>query len=145
MATALKTQKSSQLVHVYSTLANPQLFVTYKKGGADLPVIDRQVPIKGGSGIASKNLITPMGVHTAISEEDYQAIKDLEHFKMLVESGNIRVENKKAGEIERIVSDMNPRDPGGPVTPADYVASPTNGSVPIPVEQDKLGTGWVLK
>ena len=142
---AVQTQKSSAVVHVYSTLANPQIFVTYKPGGADMPVVDREVHVAGGAGIASKNLITPLGVHTAISVDDYEAIKDLSHFTNFVESGHIRVEKKKASELERIVSDMNPRDPGGPITPADYAATPSDGSVPIPVSQDKLGTGWVLK
>lgn len=144
MAT-IQAQKSSSLVHVYSTLANPQVFTTYRPGGADLQVIDREVPIAGGAGIASKNLITPLGVHTAITVDDYEAIKDLQHFARFVESGHIRVEKKKAAELERIVSDMNPRDPGGPITPADYAATPSDGSVPIPVESAKLGTGWVLK
>jgi hypothetical protein len=142
---ALQANKSSALVHIYSTLANGQTFTTYKPGGADLQVIDREVPIKGGAGIASKNLITPMGVHTAIGVDDYEAIKDLKHFKDFVDNGLIRVERKKASELERIVGDMNPRDPGGPVTPADYAQTPSDGSVPIPVESSKLGTGWVLK
>lgn len=138
-------QKSTGMVHVYSTLASPQEFTTYIPGGADLQVVDRQVHIKGGAGIASKNLITPNGVHTAISEDDYAAIKELWHWKKFVETGHIRVEKRQASDIDRIVSDMNPRDPGGPLTPADYVATPKDGSVPIPVAQEKLGSGWVLK
>lgn len=131
-------------VHIYSTLASPQNFVTYGKGGGDLPVVEREVKIAGGAGIATKNLLTPMGVHTSISDEDYAAIQDLTHFKKFVESGHIRVEAKKAYDIEQIVSEMNPRDPGGPITPADFANQKQDGSAPIPVTADKAGTGWVL-
>jgi hypothetical protein len=145
MTKQVAAQKSTGMVHVYSTLANSQEFTTYLPGGADLPIVDRQVLVKGGAGIATKNLLTPLGVHTAISEDDYNAIKDLKHFKDFVDRGHIRVEKRQAAELERIVSDMNPRDPGGPITPADYAATPNDGSVPIPVAQEKLGNGWVLR
>lgn len=142
---AIQASKSSGVVHIYSTLACPQVFTTYRKGGAELQVIDREVHIAGCAGIASKTLITRMGTFTTVSVEDYEAIKDLSHFTQFVESGMIRVEKKKASDEERVLSDMNPRDPGGPLTPADYATTPSDGSVPIPVESAKLGTGWVLK
>jgi len=144
MAPAITAQKSTGTVYIYSTLANAQAFTTYKPGGADLMVVDRTVLVKGGAGIASKNLITSLGEYTQVSVEDYEAIKDLAHFKEFVERGHIRVEKKKASELERIVSDMNPRDPGGPITPADYEKTPQDGSAPIPVDQARLGSGWVL-
>jgi hypothetical protein len=109
-----------------------------------LPVVEREVLVRGGAGIASKNLITPQGVHTPITEEEYQAIKDLEHFKKFVESGRIRVERKEY-DIDKMVSDMNPRDPGGPLTPADFEKDAKDGSMPIPTESKDLGTGWVAQ
>jgi hypothetical protein len=130
-------------VHVYSTLACPQKFVTYKPGGADLPVVDKECLIKGGAGIASKNLITPHGVHTEIDDSDYAWLKDHVHFKQFVERGNIRVD-EKLWDIDKIVGDMNPRDPGGPITPADYATGKQDGSAPIPVDGEKAGSGWVL-
>lgn len=138
-------EKSSGMVHVYSTLANPQAFVVYAPPAEAgmLPVEEMKVIVKGGAGIASKNLLTPQGVHTAITQEEYDAIKDLSHFTKFVDSGNIRVERKQAFDIEKIVSDMNPRDPGGPITPADFASTPADGSTPVPVEYEKAGTGWV--
>src|ERR1700756_3894247 len=99
---AKAAQKSTGLVHVYSTLANSQKFVRYRDNRDqvnDLPVAEVEVLIKGGTGIASKNLITPMGVHTSITQEQYEAIKDLEHFRTFVDRGFIRVEQRKASEI----------------------------------------------
>lgn len=146
MAKNTLAQKSTGQVHVYSTLANPQKFVRYAPPPEDgmLPIIEREVLIRGGAGIASKNLITEHGVRTTISQEDYDAIKDLKHFKAFEDSGHIRVEGKLF-DIDRIVGDMNPRDPGGPLTPADYETAAKDGSMPIPVDQEKVGSGWVLK
>lgn len=146
MATKQVVEKSSGMVHVFSTLANPQKIVVWSKPPENgmLPVPEREVLIRGGAGIASKNLITPQGVHTAITMEEYEAIKDVEHFKKFVDSGHFRVERKEY-DVEKMVSDMNSRDPGGPLTPADYEKDAKDGSVPVPVEQEKLGTGWVAK
>lgn len=141
-----KQVSTASMVHVFSTLANPQRFVVYSKidpASGMLPQIEHEVLIKGGAGIATKNLLTPHGVHTAITGADYEAIKDLAHFKEFVERGHIRVETK-AYDVDKIVGDMNPRDPGGPVTPADYATEVQDGSKPIPTELDKTGTGWVL-
>lgn len=144
-AKQVAAQKSTGSVHIYSTLANPQRFVVYAPPPevGMLPVVAREVLIKGGAGIASKNLITPIGVHTAITQDEYDAICGLEHFTRFVASGHITVQQKVINDIDRAVSDMNPRDPGGPLTPADYMNEKADGSVPLPVELDKAGTGWV--
>jgi hypothetical protein len=136
-------------VHIYSTLANPQKFVTYEYPDARDPVQAGRLPvekvsvlIKGGSGVASKNLITEWGVRTVITQQEYEAICELHHFKEFVKNGYLRVESKSV-DIDRIVSDMNASDPGAPLTPADYANEKADGSTPVPVELDKAGTGWV--
>jgi hypothetical protein len=139
-------QKSSGMVHIYSTLANPQKIVVWSKPTdlGMLPEMECEVLIRGGAGIASKNLITPQGVHTAITQEEYDAIAEVPHFKNFVESGHFRVERKEY-DLDKIVSDMNPRDAGGPLTPADFEKTAKDGSAPIPVDRDEIGTGWVSK
>lgn len=151
MAGKQVVEKSSASVYVYSTLANPQNITVYlmpdKNDAAQmgrLPVPVRNVIIKGGAGIASKNLITEQGVCTRITEEEYDAIKDVKHFSQFIESGHFTVERKKY-DIDKIVGDMNPRDPGGPITPADYETAPKDGAVPLPVELEKAGSGWVAQ
>lgn len=134
---AKAAQKSTGLVHVYSTLANSQKFVRYRDNRDqvnDLPVAEVEVLIKGGAGMASKHLITPMGVHTQITSEQYEAIKDLEHFRNFVDRGFITVEARKASEIEAIVGDMNAKDPGGPITPVDYAAAKKDGTEVVPMD-----------
>lgn len=144
MAKIQTVQKSTGKVYVYSTLANPQKFVTYSPAlePGMFPTPDVEVLIRGGAGIASKNLITEQGVCTMITEEEYDAICELAHFKQFVERGHIKVERKNY-DIDKIVSDMNPRDPGGPLTPSDYETAPKDGTAPVPVELNKAGTGWV--
>ena len=144
MAGKQVAEKSSGVVHIFSTLANPQKFAVWSKPAENgmLPVLEREVLIRGGAGIASKNLLTPQGVHTSITQEEYDAISGLAHFQKFVESGHIRVERKQY-DIDKMVGDMNPRDPGGPLTPADYETTAKDGSQPLPTDADKLGTGWV--
>lgn len=144
MVTKQVATKASGMIHIFSTLSSPQIFTKWSTPSETgmLPTIEREVAVKGGAGIASKNLITPNGVHTAITQEDYDAICDLKHFKDFVESGHIRVERKEH-DIDKMVSDMNPRDPGGPITPADYETAAKDGSQPLPTDKDKLGNGWV--
>jgi hypothetical protein len=149
MVTKTVATKASGMVHVFSTLANPQKFAVYEMPDATdanqmgrLPVMTHSVLIRGGAGIASKNLITRQGVHTAITVEDYEAIANNSTFKKFVADGFIRVE-KRDYDIDKMVGDMNPRDPGGPITPADYENTAKDGSEPLPTDADKLGTGWV--
>jgi hypothetical protein len=149
MAKTQVAEKSSGMVYVYSTLATPQKFTRYNMPDPTdinqmgrLPVVEFDVLIKGGAGIASKNLITRQGVMTRITQEEYAGICELESFKKFVADGFITVE-KKDYDIDKIIGDMNPRDPGGPITPADYETAPKDGTVPLPTDQDKIGTGWV--
>lgn len=121
-------------VHVYSTLANSQTYTRYADNRDqvnDLPQKVVEVHIAGGTGIASKNLITPLGVHTKITREDYDAIKDLHVFKVHVENGFIRVEDSKI-DVEAAAGEMNANDPGAPLTPSDYEADKDNDNVPVP-------------
>lgn len=149
MAEKQTALKSSGAVWIYSTLATPQRFAVYDMPDATdaaqmgrLPVLRHEVLIKGGAGIASKNLITENGVPTQIEQADYDAICELASFKKFVDDGFIRVERKRY-DIDKMVSDMNPRDPGGPLTPADYEKESKDGTTPIPTELEKTGTGWV--
>ena len=142
-------QKSTGTVHVFSTLANPQKFTRYSMPDPTdatqmgrLPVVEREVLIRGGAGIATKNLITPQGAHTAITEDEYEAVRELSHWKDFIAKGFIRVE-RKAYDVDKMVGDMNPRDPSGPLTPADYQNAKKDGSEALPTELEKTGTGWV--
>jgi hypothetical protein len=143
--------KSTGVVHVYSTLANNQKFAIYDVVTPDriaemgrLPTLLREVVVRGGAGVATKNLVTPLGVYTPLSQEDYDAIKDQHTFKLFIERGFITVDNKQV-EVERAVANMTLKDPGAPITPSDYVNEKQDGSAAIPTEFDKVGSGWAFQ
>lgn len=105
--------------YVYSTLSNDNEYRGYKPGGADMQTVERHVLIKGGAGIANKNIITPRGVATEVTAEELEFLKGHESFKMHVENGFITFDNKKA-DAEEVAKDMKKKDQSAPVTPEDY-------------------------
>lgn len=108
--------------HIYSTLANAQNYTLYipqpeKNGAARKKSI--QVLIKGGAGVANKNLITPRGVRTEISDAEYDAIKTIGVFKRHEKRGFIFVEKIKAN-ANKVARDMNDKDGSTPKTDNDF-------------------------
>lgn len=106
--------------HVFSTLANDNAYSTWLPGGADLPIKDRTILIKGGAGVANDRIITPLGVCTEIDEADLAVLERNPDFCAHKERGYIVV-RKTAADPEKVATDMNPDDPSRPVTPADYI------------------------
>ncbi len=103
-------------VHVYSTLTSDVEYVVYGNGG-DVPTAVKSVLIQGKVGIADRHLYTPLGMLTTISEDDYEAIKGIELFKLHVANGFIKVDGKKV-DPEAAAADMNRNDPSAPMNPA---------------------------
>lgn len=87
-------------------------------------MVESQVLIKGGSGIANKNIITPYGVATEVTPDELAQLESNEQFQLHKANGYIRVESKKS-ETEKVVKDMTKKDKSAPATPEDY----TNSSV----------------
>lgn len=106
-------------VHVFSTLANDQLYQNWLQGGNDMPVKDKGVMIKGGTGVANDRLITPIGVATEIDEADYEALKKNPVFLQHEKEGFITVRGKKT-EVEKVTPDMNMKDKSAPLTASDF-------------------------
>lgn len=106
--------------YIFSTLACDNEYRSYTKGGNDMPSVEKSVLVKGGAGIANKNLITPRGVMTSVSDEDLKHLEANESFQMHKENGYITVESKKADADEVAVKSMKKKDKSAPVTPEDY-------------------------
>lgn len=107
-------------VFVFSTLACDNQYRTFAKGGGDMPVVESSILIKGGAGIANKNMITPRGVMTTITSEELAILETNESFRMHKDNGYITVESKKADADEVAEKSMKKKDKSAPVTPADY-------------------------
>lgn len=125
--------------YVFSTLSSSVQYVNYKQGDSDLPVADGYVQINGGAGIADKRLITPLGVMTKITDEEYDFLKKDELFQRHVKNGFITVRDAKA-DADVVAADMTSRDPSDPLQDAD-LGKDTNGN-PMTA---KVGTDLPVK
>lgn len=107
------------MFYVYSTLTSSNDYAIYEKNNAkDLPKINRVIRIEGGSNVANKNLITPRGVVTSVSDSNYEALKENYHFKKHLENGFLSVVKKEV-KIEKVISSLEKKDKSAPKTPND--------------------------
>lgn len=109
--------------HVYSTLTCDQQYVAWKKGGNDVNMVEHSILIKGGTGIANKNIITPYGVRTEISDQEAELLKQNKVFQVHEQNGFVRIEQRSV-EPEKVAADMSARDESAPLTPGDYTNQP---------------------
>lgn len=106
--------------YIYSTLATDVTYTLYDKGASDLPVVDKKVFIRGGTGVANKYLQTPMGVMTEVSDAELEIMKQVPLFQRHVDKGFITVEKKNV-DPEVVAADMESRDVSAPLVPEDFV------------------------
>jgi hypothetical protein len=133
------------MYHVYSTMANSNEYVRYSEHGPNgVNVAEASVLIKGGAGINRKHVQTPLGVHTAVSDEDMEWLKDNFSFKQHMANGHIRVEKRKV-DPEVAAADMATRPWKGdkrmdafPVTPQDFSGEKAgDGLTPVEPKTNK--------
>lgn len=105
--------------YVFSTLTANTAYAIYNYESHDLPIIEKQIVIKGGANLADKNLVTPQGVMTEVSDEDLALLEQDYHFKDHIKNGFIKVEKRKA-EVEKAVKDMKDKDRSAPLTDKDF-------------------------
>jgi len=107
--------------YVYSTLSSPVSYATYKTDTKDIPVIEKNILIKGGTGVSDKNFVTPKGVVTEVTSEELEHLKSNEVFKLHMQNGFITVEEKKQKPVEKVVVNMKDADKSSPIRPQDFV------------------------
>jgi hypothetical protein len=129
-------------LYVYSTLAADQEYVTYARGGADLPVVAHTVFLKGGTGVANDRLVTPQGIATEITAEDAAALAQNPVFNLHAENGFVKIEGRSM-DPEAAAGDMNANDEGRQLGPDDFTADGDNAPTPTtggkPSKSDKPG------
>lgn len=108
------------MYYIYSTLAQNTSYAFYKPlvDKSDLNVIEREIVIKGGAGVADKNFITPNGVVTRITDEEYELLKTNPVYQLHVKNGFI-IAQKSNSDIDSVVKKMQPRDRSAPIRPED--------------------------
>lgn len=105
--------------YVFSTLSTDQDYTLWAKGGSDLPVSMGHVLIKGGANVARKDLVTPYGVVTEVTEEQLKLLMSDDVFNRHKQRGFIRVEEVSA-DPEKVAADMEGRDKSAPIVPNDF-------------------------
>lgn len=108
-------------LYVYSTLTADQRYTNYTQGGADMPVPAGAVFVKGGAGVANDRIQTPRGVATEITADDLKILEANSDFLLHKENGFIEVSEEKV-DPEQAAADMESRDGGAPLVPADLPA-----------------------
>lgn len=104
--------------YVYSTLSSDMKYTGWAQS-ADLPRIEKVVQIAGGAGIASKNLITPLGVVTKIEDADEDFLMQNVIFKRHLENGFVKISSDKA-DPDDVALDMTAREPSSPLQDGDF-------------------------
>jgi len=128
-ASSSATSSASDVLYVYSTLANDQKYIQWERGGSDMHVQARSVLVKGGAGVTDKRIVTPLGVVTEISAEDAALLENNPLFRRHAQKGYVRIDRVKA-DPEKVAADMNRIDPSAPKTPADYADAANNAAKP---------------
>jgi len=111
------------------------VYTFYKKLDGVGNVVEHEVRIEGGANLADKNVITPRGVMTAISDDDAELLKDHPVYKMHNANGFVTIEDRKF-DIERVVSDLTSKDASAPLVPEDFLEADA-GAKPIVVTKGK--------
>lgn len=112
---------SNDVVYVFSTLACDQNYTHWANAEGDMPIKERSIFIKGGTGVANDRLITPIGVMTAINADDYELLKSNKVFQMHQKNGFIVVKDKSQ-DAEKVASEMSLKDESAPLTDSDFTS-----------------------
>lgn len=113
---------------ILSTLSSPQtVCITKKQGNGSLKIVKR-IHINGGANVADrKTLLTPAGVVTELTDEDYEMLIASDFYKRQNAAGFLRPVETKAEAEEPTKKGMNKRDKSAQKTQADY----EKGKTPI--------------
>jgi hypothetical protein len=132
----------SKHLYIFSTLAAAVNYLNHEKGGADLPVpVGTGVLIKGGTGVADRNLVTPRGVMTEITAEELVYLEQNPVFQLHKRNGFITVEESNK-DPERVVSEgMVPGDESRQLTTEDFTSGDDGEPKPSTADDGKSGKG----
>lgn len=106
---------------ILSTLTEPQSVAITKKADNGALVIVKRIHINGGANkIDRRTLVTPQGVVTELTDEDFELLKQTDFYQRMEKRGHIRpVETKEAAE-EPAKAGMAAKDNSAQKTGEDY-------------------------
>ncbi len=106
--------------YVLSKLSNSQVYTKYAEGQTDtnLNVVVAEVKIDGGADVINKQLVTPQGVVTKVSDNELEILKSNKDFQRHLENGLVKYYNT-APKIEKEADKME-KDKSKQLTAEDY-------------------------
>ena len=108
---------------ILSTLSAAQNVAITKKGVNGALEIVKTIHINGGANVANrKTLVTPYGVVTELSDDDFKALTETDFYKRMEKRGHIRPVETKDDADDPKKKGMNKGDKGAQLTPEDYEA-----------------------
>ncbi len=109
--------------YIYSTLSADQAYSAYPANldPRSIPLADKVIHVNGQANVMNhKNFVTPRGVVTELSDEEFAVLKEIPAFKRHKEEGYITVSTKKE-EPEKVAhKDMTARDTSSQLEPGDF-------------------------
>lgn len=120
------------LLCVFSTLAAPMRYVDHEPAGETGVAVEKgSVLIKGGAGVMdTKNIVTPYGVATMVTQEQAEMLKRNAVFQLHAKNGFVRIETVSRApdgdNIEKVVAEMEGRDKSAPTVDEDFTANGQN-------------------
>lgn len=107
-------------IYLLSTLTSSQRYVVWKEGGADLPSEEHSIFVAGGANVPNKRLITPRGVVTKLTDDEYAILKENPAFVTHVANGFITVSKSKPADVDEAATGQAAKDGGAPLTEGDF-------------------------
>ena len=107
--------------YVVSTMSNDQRYTDWDIPNLEGSKVARpaqaraSVLIKGKANVITKNLITPEGVITQVSDEQLEVLKRVKLFQTHVDNGSLKIMGREVAP-EKAVRDMRDRDESAPLS-----------------------------
>jgi hypothetical protein len=120
---------------IFSTMTGSVTYTDWKLSPGGLSIAGREVTIKGGANVADRRtILTPRGIGTQVSEEDYEFLKTDPTFIMHEKNGFITVDAvADIRDADLAAAGMAGRDDSAPDTPNDYIAEGAAAPTTTPV------------
>lgn len=122
---------------VFSKLPSSTAYTEWQVGPGGIQTEVRRVLVKGGAGVANKQLITPQGIMTEVTDADAEFLLNDHHFKQHQKNGFVTLTAGRA-EVETVVADLS-SDPTGadPLTESSYADSSETAPLPQTLAREK--------
>lgn len=95
---------------ILSTLSSDVKYTVWKSFDKDTkqpPQQLKSILVKGGANVINKALVTPKGVVTEVSEDEFKSLEKVPSFKRHQERGYISVENKDPKKPDEAAKGLN--------------------------------------